>query len=178
MTNSEPRRLFRGIAHGAAYALLALSLAWAFASRAAAHEADELAGALPHETAAALADGRPLVALVIQAEDCVNDLALLAAWSERASQDSARVVAVLVNASSAPVEAVEQLATASEVRFPVHRAEDSSLQRILRGLGYRQTPLAVLLDRHGRMRSVAPLRSPSGSPEVLLAAAALLARED
>lgn len=176
MMNAEHAPRLRRAAHAAAYSLLALSLVWVFATRAAAHADEPLTGSLPEETVAML-EGGPLVALVFQAQDCVNDLDLLEAWSERVGQDTARVVGLLVNAASAPQEAVAQLTSAPEVRFPVHRVERAGLQGMLRGIGYRQTPVVVLLDRHGRVRAAAPLRSPSGSPDVVLAAAALLPRE-
>lgn len=117
---------------------------------------------------------RPTLLHIFQAEDCPRFRELVRQWNELHRRHRLPVLGVgldLPTDSAARATVVR----ASGASFPVRDDPNGEAERLLLRLGYRHTPLAVLLDGRGRPRLVLPpLPGPDGPRR---AARAVLAAE-
>lgn len=96
-------------------------------------------------------DGRPTLLYVFHQRDCATFGALFEEWAELDRSDALRAVAVgLGFPRSAAVR--QGLLEASVVGVAVDFELARSAERLILGLGYQRTPVAVLLDGEGRVR--------------------------
>lgn len=105
--------------------------------------------------------GPPVLLLAFQQGDCGTYARGLASWNEVARSGEARVTAVGIRFPDEPLvrtEVVGALALEYPVRFDLARTGE----RLLLRLGYRRTPVAMLLDRSGRVRLSFPLPRDAG----------------
>lgn len=110
--------------------------------------------------------GAPSAVLVFQIVDCAESRVELAGWSRAmatsaldASPDVARpeVVGVLVGPVPEDDSETRRILDEAGLDFPVRRDHSGRVAHFVHALGYRKTPVALLLDAHGRLeRAGAP----------------------
>lgn len=114
--------------------------------------------------------------LVLQIVDCAESRAELARWSRAmaaraldplAGSSGPVVMGVLVGPVPDDPAETRRILDQAGLDFPVRRDSSGRVAGFVRGLGYRETPVALLLDARGRLqRAGAPGSFPSagGTP--------------
>lgn len=92
------------------------------------------------------------IAVVAQPADCSTQRHKLS-WFEGANQGSVRVIGVILTRSQSQVDL---LTGQTGLSFPLVRG-GWGVERSLVAVGYRRTPVVVVLDARGRLRAAAPL---------------------
>lgn len=127
-----------------------------------------------------VADSAATLLVVLRASDCDSYRPLMAAWGRLHREEVVRVVGVVVDGPGS-VAARDSLARRLGGPFPLRFDAGDVAETLALRLGYRATPLSVLLDRTGRPRAVVPPLEGAGPAEAAsrLAAAHLeLLRDD
>lgn len=93
----------------------------------------------------------PTLLFVFQPGDCPNHAALLGSWTELHKARRVRALAIGLGFPSDSAS-LEELARSAGLDFPFRSDLAAQAERLLFGLGYRRTPVTVLLDRMGRVR--------------------------
>lgn len=96
----------------------------------------------------------PAVVLVFRPRDCGSGIESLAWWNGVYERREASVVGLLVGADSSTAASIR---SGAGLRFPVRVVSDAAVAPGLAVVGYRETPVALIADRRGRVRSTAPL---------------------
>ena len=109
--------------------------------------------AITSSLAAARGD-RPAVVLVFRPRDCSSGIESLAWWNSVYKDGEASVIGLLVGADSSTALTIR---SGAGLRFPIRRVSDAAVARGLASIGYHDTPLVLIVDRHGRVRSAAQL---------------------
>lgn len=118
----------------------------------------------------------PAVVLVFRPRDCGSGIESLAWWNGVHQRGEASVVGLLVGADASTSESIR---LGAGLRFPVRVVSDAAVTQGLAAVGYRETPVALIADRRGRVRSTAPLDFDQGKTvRTLLRELRTLAAED
>lgn len=95
-----------------------------------------------------LRDRLPAVIVAFQIVDCADARAELQRWND---VRGVRVVGVLVGPVPRDDEMTSSILRRSGVVFPVRRDGAPELERLLRSLGFRKTPVVLGFDARGRL---------------------------
>jgi hypothetical protein len=95
---------------------------------------------------------RPAVVLVFRPRDCGSGIESLAWWNAVHEHREASVIGLLVGADSATAQTIR---SGAGLRFPIRRVSDASVALGLAAVGYQDTPLILIADSRGRVRSAA-----------------------
>lgn len=98
-------------------------------------------------------DDRPTIVAVFTNEDCVA-YGSLVGFLNMASEQDLSVIGVVVDREGSPQEYADP--GLSEIVFPLRPDLARQVTRNIVRLGYRTTPVLVLVDRGGRVRRVLP----------------------
>lgn len=112
-----------------------------------------------NEIAASLATAsrdRPAVVLVFRPRDCGSGIESLALWNAVFEKHDASVTGLLVG-TGIDSSTVEGIRAGAGIRFPLKVVSDAAVEPGLAAFGYRETPVALIADRSGRVRSAAQL---------------------
>jgi hypothetical protein len=104
---------------------------------------------------AAAPKGQPTLLVLFQPSDCAGYAEYLRQWNALAKEGEVRVVGVPLNAGG-PGTAGKPVLDYFTPAFPVDAELARPAVRLLRQMGQTHTPVAVLLDGHGRPRMVVP----------------------
>lgn len=97
---------------------------------------------------------RPAVAVVLQLADCPELLGQLAELSDHHTKGELNVTGFVVDAVDD-----SQIAGAlgpTSISFPLRPAQELSIVRAVRDIGYRNTPMILIFDEMGRLRLASP----------------------
>lgn len=129
----------------AAVFLVVAALRWGrYAARSAVATAPGLAG-----------DSLPTLLVAMRASDCERYAPLLARLGAASRTGRLRTVGALIGGPGSVPEG-DSVARRYGVPFPVRPEAAGAAEALMLRLGYRETPLAVLLDGRGRPRMVLP----------------------
>jgi len=141
---APPGLPWRGVAAAAGVLLAACAVARALPALA------ERPVRLP--VAARGPDGRPTLLYLFQRADCIRHAALQRRWSGLRRAGRAVVLGVPLD----ELPGGERGPRTPNPGFPVRPDLRKEAERLMLELGYRTTPVTVLLDRHGRPRLLLP----------------------
>ena len=96
----------------------------------------------------------PAVVLVFRPRDCGSGIESLAWWNGVHERREASVVGLLVGADASTSASIR---SGAGLRFPVRVVSDAAVAPGLAAVGYHETPVVLIADRRGRVRSAAPL---------------------
>ena len=96
----------------------------------------------------------PAVVLVFRPRDCGSGIESLAWWNGVHERGEASVVGLLVGADASTSASIR---SGAGLRFPVRVVSDAAVAPGLAVVGYHETPVVLIADRLGRVRSAAPL---------------------
>ncbi len=102
----------------------------------------------------------PTLLLVFQAGDCPSHGWLLDAWTALHDRSAVRALAVGLGFPR-DTSAARRLAEEAGLRLPFRPDLARSAERLMLGLGFRRTPVTLLLDPAGRVRLALP--APDGA---------------
>lgn len=97
---------------------------------------------------------RPAVVLVFRPRDCGSGIESLAWWNAVHERREASVIGLLVGADSSTVATIR---SGAGLRFPIREVGDAAVAPGLAAVGYHETPVVLIADRRGRVRSAAQL---------------------
>lgn len=140
-----------GPAAGRALVLGAVVLAATSGFRWARYAARRPVAAVP----ALGADSVATLLVVLRSSDCASHGPLLAGWDRLHAEEGVRVVGAVVDAPGSAA-ARDSLERGFRVGFPLRFDVGEAAEELVLRLGYRATPVSVLLDRRGRARMVLP----------------------
>jgi hypothetical protein len=103
---------------------------------------------------AAASRDRPAVVLVFRPRDCGSGIESLAWWNAVHQAREASVTGLLVGADRATAQTIR---SGAGLHFPIKTVSDAAVARGLAAVGYRDTPVVLIADRQGRVRSAAQL---------------------
>lgn len=95
-----------------------------------------------------LAGELPVVLVAFQIMDCADARAELRQWND---VRGVRVVGVLIGPVPGDDKVTSSVLERSGVSFPVLRRGAPELERLLRSLGFRRTPIIIAFDARGRL---------------------------
>ena len=153
----------RGLPWRRAAALTGLLLTLAAGVRAVGIEAARPVAVLPAAAAGTSNEGgRPVLLYLFQGADCARHRELQRRWSELGRSGLVEVVGVPLDPllpesqgpDGAPADALP--GGRSDPGFPVRPDLRRTAGRLMARLGYRTTPVSILLDGRGRARLVVP----------------------
>lgn len=128
--------------------ILAASLALAAAIRwGGARAIAESLALTAHFTAPG--EAVPTLLFVFQPGDCSSHGVLLEAWTEL--HEAGRVRALAVGLGF-PYDSAAEMARRAGLKIPLRPELESEAERLMFALGYRRTPVTVLVDRAARVR--------------------------
>lgn len=104
-----------------------------------------------------LRDRLPTVVVAFQIVDCADARAELQRWND---VRDVRVAGVLVGPVPRDDEVTSSILRRSGVLFPVHRDGAPELERLLRSLGFRKTPVVLGFDALGRLVQTSSTANP------------------
>jgi hypothetical protein len=114
---------------------------------------------------AAASRDRPAVVLVFRPQDCGSGIESLALWNAVHERHEASVTGLLVGADSSTARSIR---SGAGLRFPIRTVSDAAVERGLAAVGYHETPVVLLADKRGRVRSAAQLDFDQGRTVRLL----------
>lgn len=157
-------RAARGLTRG-----VPLMAAAALAMSGALRWGEARGGTDPAGLAAALGHGvadEPTLLFVFQAADCPSYGPLMEAWTSLKRRGVVRAVAVGLDFPGDTAVA-RALAQSAGLELPFRPDLAGPAERLILNLGFRRTPVTLLLDRGGRVRLALPPPKKAGSYEAL-----------
>jgi hypothetical protein len=97
---------------------------------------------------------RPAVVLVFRPRDCGSGIESLAWWNAVHESREASVIGLLVGTDSLTAATIR---SGAGLRFPIRAVSDAAVTRGLAAVGYHETPVVLIADRRGRVRSAGQL---------------------
>jgi hypothetical protein len=140
----------------AGYVLIAMNAAWLWAGD---RGQPATLPSILRETHSLAASDTPTVAVFFSARDCAAVIESLSQLNGAGAAEHIRVVGVMGAEREDGPDLVDRVRKGAGLRFALVQAPARDVARTTAALGYGNAPLAVVLDRELRVRSVVPLGS-------------------